>query len=280
MVNGPIVGDAIKDPENRINKLVLAEKDDAKVVDEIYLAVLNRKPTAKERAAGVEALGAAGKDHTIMIAEHKERLGAFKEYEKTVPDKLKGYEVALRNQKPTEWTTLELHTANSKQGQPATAKPGATLTINKDGSVLASGKLESLDLYTVVGLADLGKPITALKLELLSDPSLPSKGPGRADNGNLVLTEFRVGSKPLDKPDGAYADVKLTNPVASFQQEGFPVVQAIDGNRATGWAAAELGRKSAMFASPVPTARRRGLQRQLEQQFRRRESHDRQVRIG
>ncbi len=29
MVNGPIVGDAIKDPNNRIDKLVLAEKDDA-----------------------------------------------------------------------------------------------------------------------------------------------------------------------------------------------------------------------------------------------------------
>ena len=50
MVNGPIVGEAIKDPTSRINKFALSEKDDGKVVDEIYLSVLNRLPTAKERA--------------------------------------------------------------------------------------------------------------------------------------------------------------------------------------------------------------------------------------
>ena len=87
-----------------------------------------------------------------------------------------------------------MHTANSKQGQPAIAKPGATLTINKDSSVTASGKLQSLDLYTVVGLADLGKPITARSSSKCS-PTRACRRRGRvaADNGNLVLTEFRVG---------------------------------------------------------------------------------------
>ena len=138
--------------------------------------------------------------------------------------------------------------------------------------MLASGKLESLDLYTVVGLADLGRPITALKLEVLTDPSLPAKGPGRADNGNLVLTEFRVGTKPIDNPDAAFADQKLTNPTATFQQDGFPINFAIDGNRATGWALApQLGRDhAAMFRfakeianGPVGVA----FNVQLEQQF-------------
>src|SRR5207302_8643036 len=55
MVNGPIVADALKDPNNRINQFVLKEKDDGKVVDEIYLSVLNRYPTAKEREDGIKA---------------------------------------------------------------------------------------------------------------------------------------------------------------------------------------------------------------------------------
>jgi hypothetical protein len=256
MVNGPIVGDAIKDPNNTLNKLVLSNKDDAKVVEEIYLAVLNRLPTAKERAASIEALGAAGDDHKKMIEQYKRDLAAFQDYEKTVPGKLPAYEEVLRNQKPTDWTTLELHTAKSRQGQPAVAKPGATLTINGDGSVLASGKLQSLDLYTVVGLADLGKPITAIKLEVLSDPSLPSKGPGRAPNGNLVLTEFRVGQKLIDQPDRNYAPAKLANPTSTFNQDGFPINNAIDGNRATGWAlAGQTGQDQAAmfrFENPIP----------------------------
>ena len=167
------------------------------MVEEIYLAVLNRLPTAKERADGIAALEAAGGDHAKMMAEHKQKVDAFQAYQKTVPDKQKALETGLRNQKPTEWTTLELHSANSKQGPPATAKPGATLTINKDGSVLASGKLESLDLYTVVGLADLGRPITALKLEVLTDPSLPGEGAG--PRGQRQLRPDRVprdGAKP------------------------------------------------------------------------------------
>ncbi len=84
----------------------------------------------------------------------------------------------LRSQKPTEWTTLEVHRADSKQGPPATAKPGATSTINKDGSILASGKLESLDLYTVVGLAEIDKPITALQARTAFRPESPREGSG------------------------------------------------------------------------------------------------------
>jgi hypothetical protein len=271
MVNGPIVGEAIKDPENKINKFTLAEKDDGRVVEMIYLSVLNRAPTAKEKQDGIAALRGAGDDHRKMIAEHKERVDDFQTYEKTIPDKQKAYEVMLRTQKPTNWMVLDVHRANSRQGQPAVAKPGATLTINKDGSILASGKLESLDLYNVFGVAETDRPITAIRLELLSDPSLPSKGPGRAENGNLVLTEFRVTSKPLDKPDGPSPAIRLVNPVASFQQEGFPVTQAIDGNRATGWALApQLGRDhAAMFRFEKPVSGPAGVYFTvaIEQQF-------------
>jgi hypothetical protein len=51
MINGATLGDAITAPNNRIAKLVETEKDDAKVVEEIYFSCLNRPPTPGEIAA-------------------------------------------------------------------------------------------------------------------------------------------------------------------------------------------------------------------------------------
>jgi hypothetical protein len=239
MVNGPIVGEAIKDPNNRLNQFVLQEKDDGKVVDEIYLSVLNRFPTPQEREAGIVAIRAAGPDHEKMIAEYKPKAAAFEAYKKTLDARQKAWEDQLRTQKPTNWVTLEIARAESRHGQRADAKPGATLTINPDNTVLASGKTSpNIDIYTVFGLSEIDRPITAIRLEVLPDDSLPAKGPGRADNGNFVLNEFRLFAKPLDDPDGDYKPIKLTAIQALHSQDGFPVQNAVDNNVATGWATA------------------------------------------
>ncbi len=57
---------------------------------------------------------------------------------------------------------------------------------------------------------DLGG-ITAFRLEALPDDSLPAHGPGRADNGNAVLTHFRAALVPADTkpPRGRYVRVTL-----------------------------------------------------------------------
>src|SRR5262249_53186689 len=102
MVNGPIVADAIKDPNNPIAKLLASEKDDRKAVEGIYLAVLNRLPTAAESEAGIKALRSAGPDHAALVAESKKRIAAFEAYKATLDDRQKAYEESLRAQKPTE----------------------------------------------------------------------------------------------------------------------------------------------------------------------------------
>jgi hypothetical protein len=110
--------------------------------------------------------------------------------------------------------------------------------VQKDGSILASGNTDPIDIYTVVGLAEIEGQITAIRLEVLADPSLPAKGPGRADNGNFVLQEFRVTAKSLDTPDVVARPIKLTAIAQLFQQDGYPAAHAVDGNIATGWATA------------------------------------------
>lgn len=259
MVNGPIVSDAIKDPNNRIAKLVLSEKDDARVVEQIYLSVLNRYPTAQEKAEGVRALRAAGPDLAALQAEHKPKAAALETYKAALDARQKTWEAGLLATKPTDWVTLDIEKAESKQGPPATAKDGAKLTIGKDGSVLASGKTGTIDAYTLIGKARLKDPVTAIRIEVLADPSLPNNGPGRAENGNFVLSEFRLNYRPADKPNEKPKSVKLIAPQATVQQNGFPAANAVDNNPATGWAIVNgVGKNQAAlfkFQAPIPAVK-------------------------
>ena len=59
----------------------------------------------------------------------------------------------------------------------------------------AGGTPPERDTYTVVAATDL-KAITAVRLEVLADPSLPANGPGRPPNGNFVLSTFALTTAP------------------------------------------------------------------------------------
>ena len=48
LINGTMIGEAVNDKGNRLAKLVEKEKDNKKVVEEIYLSVLNRPPNDEE----------------------------------------------------------------------------------------------------------------------------------------------------------------------------------------------------------------------------------------
>ncbi|HUE74497.1 MAG TPA: PSD1 and planctomycete cytochrome C domain-containing protein [Pirellulaceae bacterium] len=181
---------------------------------------------------------------------------------------------------------------------------GSTLTVQSDGSVLSGGTKPPKDTYTLVytiGLAASGgaenqasggrEPpdgagtnlgpagnqgadaprspmITGLRLEVLTDSSLPKQGPGRQDNGNQHLNELVVKFAPKDKPDGA-TSIKLTNPRADFNQQGWSIEMALDGNEATAWGIfPEVGKPHvAIFelAEPIPIAGEATLTVELKQ---------------
>jgi hypothetical protein len=118
----------------------------------------------------------------------------------------------------------------------AVSKGGANLTKQPDGSILAGGKNPSPDTYIVTADTKLSR-ITGIRLEVLDDPRLPSRGPGRAYNGNFALREFAVTATPRDKPAESQP-LRLHNPAASFSQAsfgGWPVAAAIDGDPKTAW---------------------------------------------
>jgi tetratricopeptide (TPR) repeat protein len=118
------------------------------------------------------------------------------------------------------------------------AAHGTTLTKQLDGSILASGKTPLPETYTITAETRIPS-IMAIRLEVLTDPSLPGGGPGRGpgSGGNFTLNELRVTAAPPDDAKNA-KPIVLHNAWADHSQGGFPVAAAIDNNLATGWAVA------------------------------------------
>ena len=123
------------------------------------------------------------------------------------------------------WITLDPETFTSANG--------ATLTELSDHSILSGGTRPETDVSTVTARVPL-PTVTGVRVEVLADESLPQKGPGRQDNGNLHLNEFSITVLPADDPTAA-SPLMLRNPIADFDQEGWTVAMAVDGNAATAW---------------------------------------------
>ncbi|HSU55514.1 MAG TPA: PSD1 and planctomycete cytochrome C domain-containing protein [Candidatus Dormibacteraeota bacterium] len=99
---------------------------------------------------------------------------------------------------------------------PAAAKSAgkAKLKVNADKSILVSGPNPDKDTYTLT-FTNLPSTIEGLRLEALPDPSLPGQGPGRAGNGNFVLSRIQC---VLKHTNGTSDTISFTNAVASFEQ--------------------------------------------------------------
>jgi hypothetical protein len=122
------------------------------------------------------------------------------------------------------WTPLEPASFVSSNGTVLARQP--------DGSLLAAGPRPEKDSYVVTVQTGL-KGITAVRLDVMADDSLPHKGPGRQDNGNLHLSEFKVLAAPGCGGDSA--PVSLQHPSSDFDQQGWTIAHAVDGKEKTAW---------------------------------------------
>ncbi|MDF1745973.1 MAG: PSD1 and planctomycete cytochrome C domain-containing protein [Gimesia sp.] len=109
---------------------------------------------------------------------------------------------------------------------------GADLKRKADGSILSSGKLPEQETIVVTASTTLSK-VTAVRLDVLADDSLPHKGPGRTHNGNLHLTEFELRVFPANATEGKVIPIRQAT--ADFNQDGWTIQHAIDGNLKTAW---------------------------------------------
>jgi hypothetical protein len=172
-----------------------------------------------------------------------------------------------------DWQPLEIVAAESRHG--------SQLTIAAPNIVASAGPRPERDVYSIRArvLAPANPPaappttndnadkrardsqtpapsaITAIRLELLADPTLPKGGPGRQDNGNLHLNLIELFSPPAALQDAggpknatqtadsqtaaaqpaAPTSLKIRRATADFSQEGWTVEHAIDGNAGSAW---------------------------------------------
>jgi Protein of unknown function (DUF1549)/Protein of unknown function (DUF1553)/Planctomycete cytochrome C len=112
---------------------------------------------------------------------------------------------------------------------------GTKFTEEDDKSLLATASNPPNSTYTVTTKTKLNN-ITAFRLEALNDPNLPHNGPGRAENGNFVLTDFQIEAISADGKSTNH--VTLQNPTADYSQPGFSITNVLNGNGKgkVGWA--------------------------------------------
>ena len=118
------------------------------------------------------------------------------------------WETAARSalDEAARWTVLKPSDVASKNG--------ATLKIQKDGAILASGKNPDTDSYTVTFTGAVAS-IAGLRLEALPHDSLPVKGSGRAGNGNFVVSEVVA---VVTRADGSVTTQEFAAAVATIEQ--------------------------------------------------------------
>jgi len=275
LISGPTISNAIADPKNELAKLVAAEADDSKLVNELFLRVLNRPARPEEIKTVLSAFSQVDEDHRTMKARleqfeaeqapifaarereredelqkavadlaayekelapkreamEKERLAKVEQQAKQVAD----YEAKLADKLP-EWEAKQAKGAEWVVIKPTSLKAtnNAELKAQDDGSIIASGR-SGQGNYTIT--AEFPEPITGVRLEVLPDPSLPKNGPGRAEDGNFVLSEIQVTAATKDDPTKT-PRVDLSKPLADFNQDKFDIKLAVDGfpNAPNGWA--------------------------------------------
>ncbi len=139
--------------------------------------------------------------------------------------------VLLESRRPVAWTILVPERLRSTSG--------TTLIRLPDDSVLASGANPNDDTYVIEAQTAL-RSITALRLEVLPDPSLPRNGPGRHSTGNFHLNELSLAVAPENSPDRSRV-VVLTRAagyvrgIDSFTSAADGPFGAIDGSHFTRW---------------------------------------------
>jgi mono/diheme cytochrome c family protein len=131
-----------------------------------------------------------------------------------------------------------------------------TLTVQDDGSILASGDVTKREVYrlTFPPLQD-ASSFTAIRLEALPDESLPAGGPGMAfyegRRGDFFLSELTLSAGDnvlkLEKPSTSFGKISIGSGSADAGN-------VIDGEGSTGWstsgAEGEANRWVANFEKP------------------------------
>ncbi len=134
--------------------------------------------------------------------------------------------VARRNE---QWQALDVLNVVS-----TSAPDGTVFARQADGSWFVSGTRPEKDTFVITALTKL-RGIRALRLEVLPDERLPHSGPGRYDNGNFHLSEFRATAQPAAGETKGAVKLEFTRALADHSDAGDVVANTLDGREDTFW---------------------------------------------
>ncbi len=144
----------------------------------------------------------------------------------------------VQTMEEADWLTPRLVAIESSSGEVA--------KVRDDQLAVFAGQGAENETYELIVEAEQGRA-DRMKVELPMDEEIVSGGPGRAGNGNFVLSEIEVFSR--DSADGEWERIGLNGAHADREQDGYPVAAAIDGKTESGWAVQVEGKtKSAVSA--------------------------------
>lgn len=114
------------------------------------------------------------------------------------------------------------------------SEAGAVAMVGDDAAILFSGNLAK-DTYLLEAVVPDSIRVRYLRLEALPDAVLPAGGPGRADDGNFVVSRFSASFVP---PDGKTEStpIKFVAAQADFEQANFAAKSSLDDDPKDGWA--------------------------------------------
>ncbi|MFO0849312.1 MAG: DUF1553 domain-containing protein [Gemmataceae bacterium] len=276
LVNGQTVADAINDPANAVAKLAADVTDDDKLVNELFLRVLNRPATRAQIAACKPMLRAAQADHDRLTAALKARedevaplrrkqeterrwalaraKGVLAAYEKELApkraeaEKQRQARVAAADKAVADYDKTRLP-ARVAAFEKAHAADAVKWTVLKPATLKTTGgaKLVAQPDGSIVASEKNGKGnyVVTFPTDLTGITAIrlevlaDEKLPGGGP-GRAPNGNFVLNQFTVSaKPkDGPGVPVLFGNAVADFSQEGFDVKGASDGspNGGKGWA--------------------------------------------
>lgn len=277
LMNGPTVSNAISDADNAIAQLLKTHENDEDVINEIFLRILNRPAREEEVQATLDVSAGVDEQHQALVQELadyrvqvapviKQRKQAREEAIAAATADLETYRTAkeaelkqLQDQEiaaatdqlakfdaeqlPQQLQQFQTQYLRSTTWIPLTPSEVSSdgdvkLTASPDGSVLADRRSTKPVKYTVKAGVNLSR-LTAVRVEVLKDESIASFGPGFADDGNFVLTEFTGRWSPAGESKTPESNLIFGRAQASFNQTDYPITEAVDNDRneqGNGWA--------------------------------------------
>jgi len=131
------------------------------------------------------------------------------------------------------------------------SEAGATARVAADASITFSGNLNK-DKYTIEAVVPESGRVRYLRLEALADAALPAGGPGRADDGNFVVSRLVASFIPPGGKNAA-TPIKWVSAQADFEQASFAARSALDDDLKDGWAVSpQIGRSHVAVFEVAP----------------------------